>query len=206
MVQAGIEALSSRDRVGGVAYPIWEESLGRVIYGGRPGEVKVFAAGGAMFRREALESAGLFDENVRWSEEFDLSVRLRAAGYGLVGLSRPIVHHQAATPGTGLTGAKLRNIAAGRLRCILTRFRWPRAMVMATRVLLGTGWAGVRAGMFAPVPLAVADTLRDLPGILAERSVVPIAVEDFFFRPNLLEDEYSVPLWRKIVSRVKRAP
>ena len=205
VIQAGIEALSSRDRVGGVAYPIWEESLGRVIYGGRPGEVKVFAAGGAMFRREALERAGLFDENIGWSEEFDLSLRIHGAGFHLVGLERPVVHHRAVAPGTEHAGWKLRKIAAGRLRCIFTRFRWRRASLMAGRVILSVGWAGLRSGRVAPVPLAIADTVRSLPAILAERAVVPISVEEYFFRPNPLEDEFSVPLWRKLAERIVRA-
>ena len=115
------------------------------------------------------------------------------------------MHHRTAERGRGHAGWKLRNIAAGRLRCILTRFRWRRASLMAGRVLLSVGWAGLRAGRVAPVPLAIADTVRSLPGILAERSVVPISVEEYFFRPNPLEDEYSVPLWRKLAGRVMRA-
>ena len=205
VLQAGIEALSTDARVGGVAYPIWEDTLGRLLYGGKSGRAKVFAAGGAMFRKEALERAGLFDEEIGWSEEFDLSVRIHGAGFHLLGLEKPVVHHRAAAPGTDHAGWKLRSIAAGRLRCIFTRFRWRRASLMAGRVLLSVGWAGLRVGRVAPVPLAIADTVRSLRGILAERSVVPISVEEYFFRPNPLEDEYSVPLWRKLAGRVMRA-
>ncbi len=159
-----------------------------------------------MFRKMALEKAGLFDERIRWSEEFDLAVRIHAAGFHLEGLEQPLVRHAAAASLGGLHPAwKLRDVAAARLRCILTRFRWRRGTVMASRVLLSVGLAGLRAGHFSPVLVAIADTLLCLPEIARNRAVVPISVEDYFFEPNEQEDEFSVPIWRKALRRLTKS-
>lgn len=197
----GLRLLDGDAEIGGIAYPIWEDRLGRLLYGGRTGRTKVFAAGGAMFRKEALERAGLFDERIRWSEEFDLAVRIHAAGYRLEGLEGPSVRHCAVGPLACAPAWKLRDVAAGRLRCVIQRFRWRRSVVMAGRVLVSVGLSGIRSGVLNPVPLAVAETIRFLPEILRDRAVVPAAVEDYYFEPNSLEDEYSVPLWRKAAAR-----
>ena len=204
IIQRGLEELGRSEQVGAVAFPIWEATLGRLIYGGVGGPRKVFAAGGALFKKEALEAAGLFDESIRWSEEFHLSVRMRAAGFRIVGTEGPYVMHQAATSVKHHSAAKLRQIAAGRLRSFLTSFRWPAAMIMSGRVLLGIGWAGLRNGHLSPAPLALLDTFRDWPEILNSRVVVPRDVEDLFFEPNPGEDEFSVPFHRKAWARVSR--
>lgn len=50
--------------------------------------------GGGLYRREAIVSAGYFsDRNLHGHEEFDLGIRLRAAGWTLHRLDRPFVQH-----------------------------------------------------------------------------------------------------------------
>jgi len=199
---AGLDCLRADSTIGCVAYPIWEVSLQRLLYGGRPGSVKCFAAGGALFRKSVLESIGGFDEGIRWSEEFDLSVRLYAAGYRIVGLSGPLIHHHAATSTTHHSGQKLRAIAGGRLRSFMTHFRWPAAMIFSGRMLLSVGWVGLKGGHFWPVPLAVWDIFRSWSAIRRRRVVVPKNVQELFFRPDPAEDEFSVPITSKVMRRL----
>src|SRR6185312_10934564 len=55
--------------------------------------------GGGLYRRAAIESIGyLTDRNLHGAEEFDLGARLHCAGWTLVKIDRPIVHHE---PHTG---------------------------------------------------------------------------------------------------------
>ena len=59
----------------------------------RPGVVDRLSGGG-LYRRAAIESVGYFsDRNLHGHEEYDLGVRLRAAGWGLRRLARPFVDH-----------------------------------------------------------------------------------------------------------------
>jgi hypothetical protein len=54
---------------------------------------------GGLYRRAAIESIGyLTDRNLHGAEEFDLGARLHSAGWTLIKLDQPIVHHE---PHTG---------------------------------------------------------------------------------------------------------
>jgi glycosyltransferase involved in cell wall biosynthesis len=53
---------------------------------------------GGLYRRAAVESIGyLTDRNLHGTEEFDLGARLHGAGWTLVRIERPSVHHEAHT-------------------------------------------------------------------------------------------------------------
>lgn len=84
------------------------DGMSRQVGTGRPAdeplaEMEVFAASGCacLFRREALERAGLFDESFfAYCEDADLGLRLRWAGYRTVlAPDARVWHHQSATAG-----------------------------------------------------------------------------------------------------------
>jgi GT2 family glycosyltransferase len=59
------------------------------------GVVTCLDGGGALYRRESIESVGYFsDRNIHMWEDVDLAVRLHARGWKLARLGRPFVDHQ----------------------------------------------------------------------------------------------------------------
>lgn len=101
-LRAALEYLDAHPQVGGVGGRIVEMNLHCMEYRERalrnaahlsPGEVDRLDGGG-LYRREAVLQAGwLSDRNLHAYEEFDLAVRLRAAGWKLVRIPVDAVSH-----------------------------------------------------------------------------------------------------------------
>lgn len=101
-LRAALEFLDAHPQVGGVGGRIVEMNLHCMEYRERalrnaahlaPGEVDRLDGGG-LYRREAVLQAGwLSDRNLHAYEEFDLAVRLRAAGWKLVRIPVDAVSH-----------------------------------------------------------------------------------------------------------------
>ena len=101
-LRAALDFLDGHPEVGGVGGRIVEMNLHCMEYRERalrnaahlaPGEVDRLDGGG-LYRREAVQQAGwLSDRNLHAYEEFDLAVRLRAAGWKLVRIPVDAVSH-----------------------------------------------------------------------------------------------------------------
>lgn len=104
----GVDFLQADAGVGGVAGAVREANLVSLEFKRReqrkardlrPGPVDRLNGGG-LYRRAAVESAGFFsDQNLHGYEEFDLAVRMRAAGWSFHRLAVPFVDHHGHTLG-----------------------------------------------------------------------------------------------------------
>lgn len=147
-IARGLALLRSHPGIGGVAGVVREANVinlefkRRELRGARdlrPGPVDRLNGGG-LYRRAAIEAAGYFsDRNLHGYEEFDLAVRIRAAGWSLHRLAVPFVDHHGHT----VSGYTL----------LWRRYR--------SRYLFGIGEV-LRGAIGRP---HLAQTLRDLPEI-----------------------------------------
>lgn len=105
---AAVAALEADHRLAGVSGSVEELNLENLEYQRRtrrqPRDMKPGLVdrlnGGGLFRREAIEKAGYFsDRNLHGHEEFDLAVRLQAAGWRLERLPLRFVGHHGHTTG-----------------------------------------------------------------------------------------------------------
>ena len=162
-----------------------------------PGEVDRLSGGG-LYRRAAVESVGHFsDRNLHGHEEFDLGVRLRAAGWGLHRLPIPFVdHHGHVLGGYRLLWRRIRSryldgsgevlrAAIGRphLRAVLRDLPELR---LWTAVLLG--WCAAAAA------LAIMPGIPMLGVIGLALAVLPVAAMSLRYR-SLPLGLYAVVAW-----------
>lgn len=193
-----LSGLFAEPAVAAVGYPIRELSLDTVLYGRKTGRVKFFAAGAVCFRRSAFQAAGGFDERLRWSEEFDLSVRLAREGFMIMALAGPEVIHDAAVPPTDShSKEKLSKIMHARLRSLLKSFSMRAVLLMSTRMVIIVIAKNRVDRSFPAVFSGLRSLWRDRNEIKNLRAPLEPSAERVFLIPDDEEDELSVPLWRK---------
>ncbi len=199
----GLDLLADKPAVGCVAFPIWDVGHGCLLYGGWPGPRKCFAAGAAMFRRSAMDEVGGFDAAMRWSEEFELSVRLHDRGWLVWGTGgEPVLHGDGEDQAPRHSSAKLRRVLEARLAALVLHFPWRVVAVMGARVVASLTLQSVRHRRPLAVPAGLVNTVRALPGLVRRRRVVGRATVLRFTVPDPDEDEHSVPLVGKLVARL----
>jgi hypothetical protein len=88
-----------------------------------------------LYRRDAIESIGyLTDRNLHALEEFDLGARLHCAGWTLVKIDRPIVHHE-------VHGGSVYRLL---LRRVLTRYACAPGELLRAAMAKRYFWFGLR--------------------------------------------------------------
>lgn len=105
MVHGAVNIVDGLGDVYHVSGLIWRDGHGRVLRDSDavPHEIFSPCAGAALYRRDALEAVGGFDENYFcYVEDVDLGFRLRLAGYGAIYVPGAVVHHV----GSATTGGK----------------------------------------------------------------------------------------------------
>jgi GT2 family glycosyltransferase len=128
-----------------------------------------FMACAAMVRREAFLDVGGFDDVVRFpGEEERLAWDLTAAGWDLVFLPGPVVHHHP-SPLRESSDRRRRGVARARVLTAVMRLPWQR---VAARVI-----SEVRAGPQAR--RGVSDALREVPrGLRRRTALLPEVLAD----------------------------
>jgi hypothetical protein len=112
-VEGALDALTARladdaaiDVVHGYGQIFSRDAAGAVRHISHPGETYPWYIGAAVFRRSALERAGLFDEGLRYSEDTDWFTRARETGLRLERLEQTTLlvrrHDDNATRGRSL--------------------------------------------------------------------------------------------------------
>jgi glycosyltransferase involved in cell wall biosynthesis len=150
--EVAIERMSEDRMIAGVGGLIQEKNVDNLEFKNRnaansshlqPGDVDRLNCGG-MFRRSALESVGYFtNRNLHSFEEFELGLRLKAAGYRLLRLERTgLYHHGHSTPTLQLLKARVRTGYA----------RGPGELIRAS---LGQPWFGKAVCEFRSFILAL---------------------------------------------------
>lgn len=195
---AEVERLLQRPEVGAIGFPIMELSSSQILYASHEGRAKAFAAGAFLIKAKAFHEANGFDPEIKWSEEFDLAVRLANLGHQIHNVSTPKVIHDSVNPiNVPHSRKKLEAIFYGRIRTLLKSFSFRHVGVMAFRLFLTALAKNSPFRTIGGISVATLFLIRDFPEIYRERAVLRKDVELFFVRPNLIEDELSVPLSSK---------
>lgn len=141
----------------------------------RPAWVFSACAGAAFYRREALDAAGLFDEDYEACiEDVDLSFRIQLAGWRCLYVPEAIVYHKlGATVGQGLVRPEHqlrmhRNLWYTRIKDLPGRLwlRYLPDMLLAEALVLA---ASARSGRLGVALRARGQVLRALPSLLRKR-------------------------------------
>lgn len=205
-IAAGLAFLRDHPDVAGVGGGVTERNLTSVEYQRRvrrgtpdlvPGPVDRLSGGG-LYRTEAVASVGyLSDRNLHGHEEYDLGVRLRAAGWTLRRLPVPFVdHHGHASGGYALLWRRLRSryaYGSGEvLRAAVGRphFRQILADLPELRLWVGVhcGWLAALAVMLAAPSIATA--LAGLFGL----ALAPVAALSLRYR-SIRMGTYAFAAW-----------
>lgn len=126
-----------------------------------------------LFRAEALDRVGHYDEALFWGgEEWDLCLRLLDAGYRILYHPEPVLH--LAPRGLLNAQADPRHALLIRNRCsiALRRLPLPSALAFVAPRLALWGWRALRHGYVRYYLEGVVALLRMAPSILRERSPV----------------------------------
>lgn len=149
------------------------------------GDVFGASAGAALYRREVLESVGLFDEDfLAYYEDLDLAWRARIAGWTSRFAPRAIVHHKfSASHGRG-SPLKTYLCERNRIWNLVQNYPWRYALLAvpwnSARVLAGPmSWAGngapsdsattMRGGTARAMARARLDAYAGVPRALTKR-------------------------------------
>ena len=154
----------------------WLEADGPIF--DRPAWVFSACAGAAFYRREALDAAGLFDEDYEACiEDVDLSFRIQLAGWRCRYVPEAIVYHKlGATVGQGFTRPEHqlrmhRNLWYTRIKDLPGRLwlRYLPDLLVAEALLLA---ASARSGRLGVALRARGQVLRALPALLRKRRAI----------------------------------
>ncbi len=193
--------LESNSSVGAVAFPIYEKTMGELIYAVQPGWAKTAAAGAVVYRRNDLLSIGGFDARMKWCEELDLAIRLRD-GIGQVwNVASPIVIHESTNISNAMTNGKFAYILSARLHTYWKNFSPYTVVLFTFRTLLTYLASAIRHRLLTGYTIGIFYFIHGLPNILKDRRQVSKETELLFTEINLLEDENSIPLYMKFMRK-----
>lgn len=201
----GVLRATGAANVGGRQLPVAERGFARAVAaamrspagsggaryrgGGPPGEVDTVYLG--VFRREALEAVGGFDEHLVRNQDYELNYRLRRAGGAVVFHPDLAVAYR---PRGSLSALWRQYLDYGRWKWVVLRLHPEsvRARQLAAPLLVaGLGAGAVAAAAGRPAPLAVlagawlavlggaaavaADRPRDTPAVVAALATMHLA-------------------------------
>jgi GT2 family glycosyltransferase len=169
---------------------------------------KVCPGGGGMFRCSAFETIGPQREEFQFgAEEIDWAVRCYQAGYRIRYAERATVFHDPDhrhSDGAHFPDYKISHTFRNRLLFLFYNFRFRTIVIQGARVCFSFFMLCSHQRSFRPFRLGLTEAVKGAWRTRMERNVVSREVEEFYTRPNLIEEEYSVPYWRKAVSAVRR--
>ena len=198
VLSKAVSVIAENPKCACVGFPIFDVYKNGILYAGRRGEAKCFAAGAVMFQRSIFVSLGGFDPSLSWSEEFDLAIRLKDAGYRIFNVDGPIVYHEGESFQTISEAKKLGYAVDARLRTFAKHFRWRCAVTFSARFLASAFTTSLKRRQLSGLLMGFCLAAYRLPACLRRRALVKKETEEFFFTPNYHEDESSVPLRAKI--------
>jgi GT2 family glycosyltransferase len=141
-----------------------------------PGEVAGPCAGAALYRREALEEVGGFDERFfAYLEDADWALRAQLAGWGCLWVPSAVAYHLGGATSRRMGDLETELIARNTLALVLKSFPAARIAAWAPLILAYQGWVlatAARRGTWRAVLRGWGAAVRGLPATLRARAEV----------------------------------
>jgi len=138
-----------------------------------PGEIAGPCAGAALYRREALEEVGGFDERFfAYLEDADWALRAQLAGWGCLWVPSAVAYHLGGATSRRMGDLETELIARNTLALVLKSFPAARIATWAPLILAYQGWvlaAAARRGAWRAVLRGWGAAVRGLPATLRAR-------------------------------------
>lgn len=191
--------------IGAVAFKITSMSTGETLTKDCQYACKNLWTGASGIRREIVDKIGGFTKFAfAHGDEFDYSVRIHDLGFR-IHYDPSIEAFDLAVGRTGhVPGWRIKEVGSW-LLVFANNFPLRASAVFSARVLVSFGLLAIREKKLLDYFSGIWQAIQRYPEALRERHAVDPATLRLYCDQDLLPDTYNVPIYRKMLSKIKKA-
>lgn len=204
-IKTMVGSFNSDPTVGAVVFKITEVKTGEVLTRDCQYNCKNLWSGASGIRREIVNRIGGFTKFAfAHGDEFDYSLRIHNLGFK--------IHYDPSIEAFDLAEGRTARVQGWRVREVgswllvfANNFPFGVATLFSSRALISFGLLAIRERRLPDYFKGIWKAIRQYPEALRERRIVSPETLSFYYNRDLLPDTYNVPIYRKALSKIRRA-